>query len=375
MRPDRPIRVLVIDDSPSNRRAITAMLESAPGIEVLDRAADGEEGLKKAIALKPDCITLDLEMPRIDGYSFLRLINSRAPTPVIVLSSYGHPSDVFKALQLGAFDFVAKPATADKAGLELVRAELIEKVRASAFAKKPMPERGGMGPFHTPSVFPVAVTPPTVKRPTKPVSADVPTVVAIGASTGGPPAVQKVLEALAGLPVCVLVAQHMPPRFTDAFAQRLDGALPFRVKEAQTGDPIVQGRVYIAPGGEQLELGERDGQRCTIVSRPLPTDAFAPSADKLFFSVAKLAKSMARGVVLTGMGNDGAQGVKALLAAGAEVWVESQETAVVFGMPAAAISNGPVTRVLPLYALGPELAQAIQISRGSGNHPAFKPKK
>ncbi|MBE2251712.1 MAG: chemotaxis-specific protein-glutamate methyltransferase CheB [Myxococcus sp.] len=374
MRTNRPIRVLVIDDSPSNRRAITAMLESAPGIEVLDRAADGEEGLKKAIALKPDCITLDLEMPRIDGYAFLRLLNSRAPTPVIVLSSYGHPSDVFKALQLGAFDFVAKPASADKAGLELVRAELIEKVRASAFARRQGPPRAA-GPFHTPAVFPAAVTPPRPARPPKPVSVDTPTVVAIGASTGGPPAVQKVLEALAGLPVCVLVAQHMPPRFTEAFAQRLDGALPFRVKEAQTGDPIVQGRVYIAPGGEQLELGERDGALVAVVSRPLPTDGVAPSADRLFSSVAKLVKAAARGVVLTGMGSDGARGVKALLATGAEVWVESEETAIVFGMPQAAINAGPVTRVLPLHALGPSLAQAIQISRGSGSHPAFQPKK
>lgn len=374
MRPERPIRVLVIDDSPSNRRAISAMLESAPGIEVLDRAADGEEGLKKAIALKPDCITLDLEMPRIDGYSFLRLINSRAPTPVIVLSSYGHPSDVFKALQLGALDFVAKPAKADKAGLEQVRAELIEKVRASAFAKKRPAERG-MGPFHTPAVFPAAVLPDPGRKPASPTPTDTPTLVCIGASTGGPPAVQKVLESLAGLPVCVLVAQHMPTRFTEAFAQRLDGALPFRVKEAQTGDPIVPGRVYIAPGGEQLELGERSGKPITVVSRSGPGDAYAPSVDRLFSSVAKAGVSSARGVVLTGMGNDGALGVKALLAAGAEVWVESEETAVVFGMPQAAIASGPVTRVLALSLLGPQLAQAIQVSRGSGNFPALKPKK
>jgi two-component system, chemotaxis family, protein-glutamate methylesterase/glutaminase len=175
--------------------------------------------------------------------------------------------------------------------------------------------------------------------------------------------------------VCVLVAQHMPPRFTEAFAQRLDGALPFRVKEAQTLDPIVQGRVYIAPGGEQLELGDREGRQVVVVSRPVPLDVFAPSVDRLFFSVAKLAPPTARGVVLTGMGTDGGHGVKALLASGAEVWVESETTAVVFGMPHAAIMNGPVTRVLPLYALGPELARAIQTSRGSGNHPALAPKK
>lgn len=371
---DRPIRVLVIDDSPANRRAITAMLEAAPGIEVVDRAADGEEGLKKAIALKPDCITLDLEMPRLDGYSFLRLLQSRAPTPVIVLSSYGHPADVFKALQLGAFDFVAKPPKGDLASLESVRAELVQKVRAALLARK-VSAKAPVDPFLTPAVFPAAVPLTRPVQPAVPVPSHLATLVAIGASTGGPPAVQKVLEALAGLPVCVLVAQHMPARFTEAFAQRLDGALPFRVQEAHGGEPVVPGRVYIAPGGEQLELVEKEGALVTQVSRALPTDAYAPSVDRLFTSVAKAARGIARGVVLTGMGNDGGAGVKALLKAGDEVWVESEDTAVVFGMPQAAIANGPVTQVLPLPALGPALAQAVQVSRASGSYPAFQPKK
>jgi two-component system chemotaxis response regulator CheB len=369
---ERPIRVLVIDDSPANRRAITAMLESAPGVEVVDRAADGEEGLKKAIALKPDCITLDLEMPRLDGYTFLRLLQSRAPTPVIVLSSYGHPSDVFKALQLGAFDFVAKPPKADPASLESVRAELVAKVRSAPLARRAS-ARKATDPFLTPAVFPAAVS--VAKPKAAPVPTHTATVVAIGASTGGPPAVQKVLEALAGLPVCVLVAQHMPARFTDAFAQRLDGALPFRVQEARGQEPVGPGRVYIAPGGQQLELVEQAGALVTQVSPAAPTDAYAPSVDRLFQSVAKATKGLARGVVLTGMGSDGGLGVKALLKAGAEVWVEAEETAVVFGMPHAAIMSGPVTQVLPLHALGPSLAQAIQVSRGSGSYPALQPKK
>lgn len=352
------------------------MLEAAPGIEVIERAADGEEGLKKALTLKPDCITLDLEMPRIDGYSFLRLIASRAPTPVIVLSSYGHPSDVFKALQLGAFDFVAKPANADGEGLARVRAELVEKVRASAFARKPS---RGVGPFHTPAIFPPAVS-VAMARPSPratnraPVATDTATVVAIGASTGGPPAVQRVLEGLAGLPVCVLVAQHMPPRFTDAFAQRLDGALPFRVKEAESGDVIAPGRVYIAPGGQQLTVSAQNGKRVVVVSAPRETDAFAPSVDRLFTSVAQVERADARAVVLTGMGADGRHGVRALLDAGAEVWVESEETAVVFGMPQAAIAAGPVTRVLPLELLGHQLGESIRQARGSGAFPALKPK-
>ncbi len=377
----RPLRVLVIDDSASNRRAITAMLEASPGIEVIDRAGDGEEGLKKAIALRPDCITLDLEMPRLDGYSFLRLLMSRAPTPVIVLSSYGHPADVFKALQLGAFDFVAKPASSASSSLELVRAELVEKVRSSRFARRGAVDKG-LGPFHTPVAFPATVPAPAPAAvPVSPAPArvfsatDAPTVVCIGASTGGPPAVQRVLEALAGLPVCVLVAQHMPARFTEAFAQRLDGALPFRVSEARSKDPVLPGRVFIAPGGQQLELVQQGTSLLLQVSPGAPTDAYAPSIDRLFSSAAKLIKAdsvnLPRGVVLTGMGSDGARGVKALLEAGAEVWVESAQTAVIFGMPEAAIAAGKVTRVLPLPELGPQLAHAIQVARGSGSFPAL----
>ncbi|MCA2977089.1 MAG: chemotaxis-specific protein-glutamate methyltransferase CheB [Myxococcaceae bacterium] len=364
---ERPIRVLVIDDSPSNRRAITALLESAPGLEVVDRAADGEEGLKKAIALRPDCITLDLEMPRLDGFSLLRLLQARAPTPVIVLSSYGHPADVFKALQLGALDFVAKPAGNDAGALESVRAELIEKVRAAPLARRG-PGYRVTDPLRTPHV-PVRAAPRSSGGPA-PLHGTA--VVAIGASTGGPPAVQEVLEALGGLPVSVLVAQHMPSRFTEAFAQRLDGVLSFRVKEARDGEPVVPGRVYIAPGGEQLELWGHPDALVTRVLPPEPSDVYAPSVDRLFRSVAKATLGRARGVVLTGMGNDGGAGTRALLDAGAEVWVESEDTAVVFGMPQAAIANGPVTQVLPRHALGPALARAVAGGRDAPGAPSKK---
>jgi two-component system chemotaxis response regulator CheB len=345
--PERSISVLVIDDSAANRRAITRILETAPGIRVVDRAADGEEGLKKAITLRPEVITLDLEMPRVDGFTFLRLLTAQAPTPVIVLSSYRHPADVFKALQLGAFDFVAKPQGRDAETLESVRAELIEKVRAVRFVKpreppsapKPSPEKGRS------------------PRPQPPV------VIGVGASTGGPPAVQRVLEALVGLPVCVLVAQHMPARFTEAFAQRLNQVLALRVTEAKSGDPIEAGRVYVAPGGEQLELAHRGGSLHLVVRRALPSDRHAPSVDRLFLSLAHHLGPKARAVVLTGMGDDGAKGVVALGREGAEVWAEAESTAVVFGMPQAAIATGQVKRVLPLDELGPALATALRACR------------
>lgn len=342
-RPERPISVLVIDDSAANRRSIAQVLETAPGVTVVDRAGDGEEGLKKAIALRPDVVTLDLEMPRLDGYSFLRLLMARAPTAVIVLSSYAHPSDVFKALQLGAFDFVAKPANG---ALESVRSELIEKVRAARYLRreeKPAPK---------PKPAPRSRAKVSLSEPE-------PRVVLMGASTGGPPAVQRVLEGLVGLPVCVVVAQHMPARFTTAFAERLDQALPFTVTEARTGDRLKAGRVYIAPGGEQLELVARDGGPTLVVTGAQPEDRHAPSVDRLFASAASVVGAATHAVVLTGMGNDGARGVLALGRAGATVWAEAQSSAVVFGMPEAAIATGEVRHVTPLADLPAQLARAL----------------
>ncbi len=328
MKRDKPLSVLVIDDSAANRRAITQILSEAPGITVLDRAADGEEGLKKAELLQPDVITLDLEMPRLDGFAFLRLVMARRPTPVVVISSWAHRSDVFKALELGAYDFVAKP---DKArGLEAVRAELIDKVRAARMVKR--------------EEAPREETP----------------VLMVGASTGGPPAVTRLVEALAGAPAAVLVSQHMPPRFTHAFAERLDKLGKLKVREAKEGDRVLPGEVLIAPGGGQLEVVKAaDGLTARVRDRR-GDDRFAPSADLLFESGAKALGDRALAVVLTGMGNDGAKGAKAVKAAGGEVWAESEQTAVVFGMPQAAIASGAVSRVLPLNELLVELSRRLK---------------
>ena len=336
-----PVSVLVIDDSAANRRAISHLLEGAAGLTVVGRAADGEDGLKQVLRLKPDVITLDLEMPRVDGFTFLRLLMAAAPTPVVVLSSYAHPADVFKALQLGAFDFVAKPRSGGADDLHPVAAELVEKVRAARLARRD-PSPPGSPPRRPGAVPPV-------------------TVVAVAASTGGPPAVQRLLEALDGLPVCVLVAQHMPPRFTSAFAARLDQALGFTVAEGTSGARLGAGRVWVAPGGARLEVVERDGRLVLAVSPAEAADLHAPSADALFASVARHLGPRAHGVVLTGMGQDGAQGVQALAAAGATTWAEAESTAVVFGMPGAAIATGAVQQVLPLGHLGTALARALAL--------------
>ena len=279
---------------------------------------------------------------------------ARQPTPVIVVSSYGHRSDVFKALQLGAFDFVARPTEDDDASFASVRGELIEKLRAARFMRRE-------------DVKPSSPA-PRAKAAHQPVEPEAARLVLIGASTGGPPAVQKVLEALTGLPVCVVVAQHMPARFTQAFAERLDQSLGFRVSEAKSGDQILPGRVYVAPGGEQLELEERAaGGLSLLVKMSSQGDAHAPSVDRLFLSAAKVAPPGTRAIVLTGMGVDGAKGALALKKAGIEVWAEAESTAVVFGMPAASIKAGAVARVLPLEQLGPALVAALSPAKGKGS--------
>ncbi len=335
-----PITVLVIDDSAHNRRLLTQILESEPDLQVVAQAQDGEEGLRKVVDLRPDVVTVDLEMPRLGGYTFLRLLKSTAPTPVIVISSYSHKADVFKALALGAFDFIAKPPKATPEALERLRVELLEKVRAARLVRRGA-ERRKAG----------RVAPPAPES-----RGNHPFTVAVAASTGGPPAVQRLLEALAAEPtLCVLVCQHMPAQFTRAFAERLDRIGPFNVTEAVEGDRIQPGHVFIAPGGRHMVVTEEKGHlelRTPLVGAH---DRYSPSADQLFASMALTLGSQAMAVVLTGMGSDGAAGCREVFRVGGEVWAESEETAVVFGMPQEAIATGGVKRVLPLGEIGPAL--------------------
>jgi two-component system chemotaxis response regulator CheB len=338
------VSVLIVDDSASNRRTLTQLLESSPDVEVVGRASDGEEGLKQASALRPDVITLDLEMPRLDGFAFLRLLMATVPTPVIVISSYAHRSDVFKALELGAFDFIAKPARAGKEELEALRRDLLEKVRA------------------------VRLVRPDARAPTPPPARALrarevaPLLVGVGASTGGPPAVQRLLESLPPMsPVSLLICQHMPPRFTAAFAERLDRTGAWSVSEAKSGDVPAPGRAFISPGGSHLVLARgRQGELELQTPPPSGTDKHTPSVDRLFESLAAVLGPRALGVVLTGMGADGARGARAIRKAGGQVWAEAEETAVIFGMPKEAIATGAVKRILPLPEIGPALAQEAQ---------------
>ncbi len=323
MRKRGKIRALVIDDSAYNRRGISDMLQSSEDVVVVGAAEDGVQGLELALALRPDVITLDLRMPRMDGFTFLRLLTARAQIPVIVMSGYARDGDVFRAMELGAFDFLAKPVRQFSAEARAVREELLAKVEAVRLARKEVPRPAGQ-----------------------------PKVLLLGASTGGPPALQRLLCSLPGdLPLSIAMAQHMPARFTRAFAERLDKISAFEVREAQDGDALSAGRALVAPGGRQLRLVGPPSAPVATLLLPGPGEKYVPSVDALFESAARLLGPRVLGVLLTGMGNDGCAGLGALRRQGARTIAESEESAVIFGMPKEAIDAGAAERVLPLQAI------------------------
>jgi len=350
-----PIRVLIVDDSGFSRKTIARILASSPLIEVIGTAVDGEEALKKALLLKPDLITLDLEMPRMDGFTFLRLVMSQSRTAVIVISSRGGEQDVFKALELGAVDFVAKPAARPGAELEGIAQELlakahavrqfrIDKVAARGFTKSS--ERKQC------SDFPAL---PSHHR-----------VVVIGSSTGGPSALLQVFSGFSdALPCAVIVAQHMAEGFTDGFAARLDRLTPFRAREARGGEILDGGQLWIAPGGSHLELENVDGRIMTKIVAQVRGDRCAPSVDRLLISAAKHFGEGTLGVILTGMGDDGRVGAMAIKEVGGTVIAESEETAVIFGMPQMAIRSGAVDSILPLDKIGMAIQRGVSNANGS----------
>ena len=348
----RNIRVVVIDDSAYNRRTITKMLEGMGNVLVVGYAADGEEGIRKIIDLKPDLVTLDLEMPRMDGFTLLRIVMNSCPTPVIIISSRNEDERVFKALELGAVDFIAKPTSRISDELLKISGDLQEKVR-SVFNLNldRIVNREAL------------LSVETGKKKKKPASA-APTaagltpiqVVAIGASTGGPPALQGILTSLpAQAPFAVVVSQHMPAGFTKAFAERLNRSSSFDVKEARDGDIVMPGRALIAPGGRNLIFQRINDDVVARVVEPSPQDRYIPSVDAMFISLAPIYGDKLLAVVLTGMGNDGSKGVRAVKGAEGGVLAESEESAVVFGMPREAIATGLVDKVAPLDRMAREI--------------------
>lgn len=347
----RPIRVLVIDDSAVMRKLLSAVLASQRDIEVVATAVDGAVGLHKLARFQPDVVTLDLEMPGMHGLDVLTEMVAHGEAPVIVVSAHT-PRDAAltaMALSMGAVDVVAKPRLGRSGELEAMSAALAEKVRAVSRRRwrRPLPS--------VPPPLPVvpAPLPPTPAR----------RVVALAASTGGPPALAHILGRLpADLAAAVLVVQHMPEGFTRMLAERLNSICRLEVSEAQDGDPILAGRVLIAPGGRHLRLGRSRERWVALVDRRPAVSGHRPSADVLFESVAEICGGGAVGVVLTGMGEDGAEGLAALRRVGGRTLAQDAESSVVYGMPRAAAERGAVERVLPLELIAEAVAAEVNRS-------------
>lgn len=346
---NRSIRVLVVDDSAYNRRTIIKMLESVPGVEIAGYACDGEEGLRKVFDLKPDLITLDLEMPRMDGFSFLRIVMQNRPTPIIVVSARAEDENVFRALEFGAVEFVAKPSGRISPELFNIRDDLLRKVLEIAKTDMSKVLRRTTPALQQPSPVPFpAVAKLTAGGAGAAARTSISQVV-IGASTGGPPALQTIFAAIQQpIPVGFAVSQHMPPGFTRAFAERLNKFCALEIREAKSGDVVRPGQVLIAPGGRNLLFSRSGAEIIAQVVEPAAEQRYVPSVDAMFASAARLFGPQLLGVVLTGMGNDGAQGTLAVKEQGGQAIAEAEETSVVFGMPKEAIATGKVDKVVPL---------------------------
>jgi len=337
------IRVLVVDDSALMRKLIPAILARDSSIEVVGTAMDGAFAIKKIEELQPDVVTLDLEMPRMDGMEMLRLIMKRAPLPIILFSTHSKEGGyaTLKALALGAVDFLQKPKDAAIGHLEEIADQLIAKIKvAKRAAKRKLPPA---------TIVEEAPAPKKGNRPALPPRR----VIAIGISTGGPNALQYVLSQIpSDFLSTIVVVQHMPEGFTEMFARRLDECCALEVQEARSGDLLLAGRVLICPGNRHIMVRRMPRGDMVVLSDGPHVNGHRPSADVLFHSVAQEFGLTAVGLLMTGMGDDGAEGLGAIKGAGGMTIAQSEDTCVVSGMPRAAILKGHANKIIPLDGLG-----------------------
>jgi two-component system chemotaxis response regulator CheB len=343
------IRVLIVDDSAFVRQALVRMLSGAPDIEVVGTAVDGKDGLEKALALRPDVVTLDIKMPRMGGLEALRRIMTECPVPVLLLSSLTSEGGeiTLRGLELGALDFVDKSSVRGHMNLLELAEELKEKVRALARVPRERvhAQDGALAEARA------AAPAPHVKGAE---------VVVIGTSTGGPPALQAIIPKLpTGIASSILVVQHMPVGFTRSLADRLASRSAIPVREAQDGESVSPGVVLIAPAGRHMKV-QRRGPVAKVWLDDEPRAALhRPSVDVLMASVAKTYGARSLGVVLTGMGSDGVEGLRAIRQTGGRTFAESEESCVIYGMPKAAVEAGVVDRSVPLARMADEILAAV----------------
>lgn len=349
------VKVLIVDDSALIRKMLSEMLSSDSDIEVVGTAPDPYVARDKIKALNPDVVTLDIEMPRMDGLTFLANLMRLRPTPVVMISTLTQKGarTSLEALHLGAVDYVSKPQADLLGSLESYRDEIIEKVKVAAAANLAALVRSKCG-VPRDQRDAAAEAPPLI-RP----GSHIGRVIAIGASTGGTEAIAEVLASMpAGAPP-VLVAQHIPEMFSRSFSERVDRISPLTVREASNGEPALAGHAYVAPGNYHLMLARAGtGYTCVLNQQP-QVNRHRPSVDVLFESVARVAGAKGIGIMLTGMGRDGAQGLKAMREAGARTLAQDQATSVVWGMPGAAVDLGAVEKIVALNRVSAEIVRHV----------------
>ncbi len=339
------IRVLVVDDSAVVRRVLSDALSAAAGIEVVGTAVDPYAAREKIATLKPDVLTLDIEMPRMDGLTFLEKLMAAHPIPVVVVSSLTPVSSpmAFRALELGAVGVVCKPGS--QFSIPDVARDIVHQVRAAFLAKvKPTAPRAAR---------------PALVKASEQNFVTTRKILAIGASTGGPRAIEDVLTALPPAGPGTIIVQHMPAQFTAEFAKRLNGLCAMRVAEATDGEEVLAGKALIAPGGRHMLL-QRVGATYVVRLKDMPAvNHHRPSVDVMMHSVAKAAGANAVGVILTGMGSDGAKGLLAMRSAGAHTIAQDEETSIVYGMPKEAAAVGGASEILPLERIAKAACAAV----------------
>ncbi|MBZ5665940.1 MAG: chemotaxis response regulator protein-glutamate methylesterase [Acidobacteriia bacterium] len=352
-----PVRVLIADDSSFMRAALARMVESDDSLRVVGTARDGLEAIAQIDALQPDVVTLDLDMPGLSGLETLKRVMSESPRPVIIVSGLARrgAEDTLTALELGAFDCVAKRLSYDYGDVVKVQEELVNKIKTAAHPNTPATRLRGQrdGPSHQPASAHLG---PAVT------AVDVPSIIAIGTSTGGPTALEQILRTLpADLPAAILIVQHMPAGFIGPLAKRLNDLSPLQVHEAQEGQLITAGHVYLAPGGQHLTAHRLSSAEVRVHLSLFPDRApHIPSVDVMMCSVAEVFGASVMGIILTGMGDDGARGMEAIFHEGGLTVGQDEGTCVVYGMPRSCEEIGVLREVVPLCKIPPRILTALR---------------
>jgi len=352
-------KVLIVDDSAYTRQTMKKILEEVSSLEVVGIASDGIDAMAKTLRLQPDIITLDFEMPEMDGFSFLRWLMKERPTPVIMVSSHTDSKTVFKALELGAVDFIAKPTRRASVELHTIEKDLIRKIKGIKDIRLEVLSRN-LEFLKSEEI----VATPEVRSKQHAID-----VVAVGSSTGGPPALQIILTRLpSDFQAAILISQHMPKGFTGPLAERLDKLSQLKIKEAEEGDLISKGTVYVCPGGAHLGISQKKQKLVIALKEGRLTDKYTPSVDYMMTSAAEHYGASSMGVILTGMGNDGRNGMLEIKTRGGYTIAEAESSAVVFGMPAEAIKNGAVETVLPISEIPSAIIRVVNNPHDRGRN-------